>query len=198
MSSEEGQTIEFVPLLIFEEDYEILNDYPFIIRKKSNKRVLKESLNNYGYLVCALNGRQYKKHRLIGLQFLTNPDPVNNDVIDHVNRDRTDNHLSNLRWCSSSDNNRNKSSFKGVDYEYVDDIPDDAMIVDFYETRTEHHEFESYYFYNDVFYFFNGIKYRILHVNYNKSGNAFVSMRDVENRLVSVYYTKFQRQHDLI
>ena len=197
MSSEEGQTIEFVPLLNFEEDYEILNDYPFIIRKKSNHRVLKESLT-HGYVQVALNGKPYRKHRLIGIQFLPNPDPINNDVIDHINHNRADNHLSNLRWCSLTDNNINKSSNKGVQYEFIDDIPEDAIAVEWYETRTEHHEFESYYFYNDVFYFFNGIKYRILHVNYNKSGNAFVSMRDVENRLVSVYYTKFKRQYDLI
>ena len=31
--------IDFVPLLHFEKDYEILNQYPFTIRKKSNKRI---------------------------------------------------------------------------------------------------------------------------------------------------------------
>ena len=93
---------------------------------------------------------------------------------------------------------KNISSQNGIQYEFVDDIPDDSMNVDFYETKTEHHKFEFYYFYNDVFYFFNGIKYRILYVNYNKSGNAFVAMRDKNNRLVSVYYTKFKQQHDMI
>ena len=197
MTSDEGHVIEFVQLNGF-DDYEILNDFPFTIRKKANHKIVHQSLFNNGYLYVNLNCKPYLLHRLIALQFLENDDPIINDIIDHVNHDRTDNHLHNLRWCSSSDNSKNKSSHKGVDYEYVDDIPDDAMIVDFYETRTEYHAFESYYFYNDEFYFFNGIKYRILHVNYNKSGNAFVSMRDDENRLVSVYYTKFKRQHDLI
>ena len=142
MTSDEGHVIEFVQLNGF-DDYEILNDFPFMIRKKANKRVLKESLNNYGYIQVNLNGKPYRKHRLIGIQFLPNDDPINNDVIDHINHDKTDNHLSNLRWCSSSDNSKNKSSYKGVDYEYVDDIPDEAMVVDFYEIRTEHHEFES-------------------------------------------------------
>ena len=93
MTSSEGQTIDFVPLLNFEDNYEILNDYPFTIRKKANKRVLKESLSN-GYLVCTLNGKQYRKHRLIALQFLPNDDPINNDIIDHINRNRADNHLT--------------------------------------------------------------------------------------------------------
>ena len=198
MTSEEGQAVEFVPLNGF-DGYEILNNFPFMIRKKANKRVLKESLNNYGYIQVNLNGKPYRKHRLIALQFLPNDDPINNDVIDHISRDKTDNHLYNLRWCSSSDNSRNKSSHKGVDYEYVDDIPDESMVVDFYETRTEYHEFESYYYYyNDVFYFFNGIKYRILHVNYNKSGNAFVVMNDINNKRISVYINRFKQQHDLI
>ena len=197
MSSEEGQVVDFISLNGF-PDYEILNEYPFTIRNKSNKIELSETLNSGGYLVCRLNGRLYYKHRIIALQFLHNPDPINNDVIDHINHDRTDNHLHNIRWCSSSDNNRNKSSYNGVDYEFVDNIPDDAMIVDFYDTRNKHHEFEFYYFHNDVFYFYNGINYRILHVNYSKSGNAVVAMNDINNRRVSVYYTKFKQQHDLI
>ena len=199
MSSEEGSVVDFIPLKGFENDYEILNTYPFTIRKKSNKRVVKETLNKVGgYLRVTLNGKLYLKHRLIALQFLPNDDPINNDVIDHINHDKTDNHLSNLRWCSSSDNSKNKSSNKGVNYEFVDKIHDDAMIVEFYDTRNEHHEFEFYYFYNDVFYFFNGINYRILHVNYTKSGNSYVNMRDKNNNHVGVYINRFKQQHDLI
>ena len=206
MTSEEGQTIEFVPLLNFEDNYEILNDYPFTIRKKTNHRVLKESLS-HGYLVCTLNGKQYKKHRLIALQFLSNSDPINNDIIDHINRNKTDNHLSNIRWCSSTDNNRNRSSNKGIQSVFIDDIPDDAMVVDFYNTRTEHRVFDNdkyYYWFDetnneDVFYAkITDDIYKILHHNQNKSGNEFISMKDVNNILVSVYINKFKSQHDLI
>ena len=199
MSSEEGSVVDFIPLKGFENDYEILNEYPYTIRKKSNKRALSESLNKVGgYIRVNLNGKLYLKHRLIALQFLPNGDPINNDVIDHINRNRTDNHLHNLRWCSSSVNSKNKSSNNGIQYEFIDNIPDESMVVDFYDTRNNHHEFEFYYFYNDVFYFFNGINYRILHVNYNKSGNACVSMRDTNNRKISVYINRFKQQHDLI
>ena len=160
--------------------------------------MLSESVNSVGYIQVALNGKVYLKHRLIALQFLPNDDSINNDVIDHINRDRTDYHLSNLRWCSSSDNSKNKSSYKGVQYEFIDNIPDDAIVVEWYDTRNKHHEFESYYFYNDMFYFFNGIKYRILHVNYNKSGNAIVAMNDANNKRVSVMINRFKQQHDLL
>ena len=208
MSSEEGSVVDFIPLKGFENDYEILNTYHFTIRKKSNKRVVKETLNNVnGYLRVALNRKLYLKHRLIALQFLQNPDPINNDVIDHINHDKTDNHLSNLRFCSSSDNNRNKSSRNGIQYEFVDDIPDDAMVVDFYYTKTERREFdnEKYYYWfdednnKDVFYgkITNEV-YKILHHNISKSGNSYVSMIDNNNRTVNVMINRFKQQHDLI
>ena len=206
MTSEEGQAVEFVPLNGF-DSYEILNDFPFMIRKKANKRVLKESLNNYGYIQVNLNGKPYRKHRLIALQFLPNDDPINNDVIDHISRDKTDNHLYNLRWCSSSDNSRNKSSNKGVQTVFVDDIPDDAMVVDFYNTRTERRVFDNdkyYYWFDetnneDMFYAkITDDIYKILHHNLTKGGNEFVSMKDINNRIVSVYINKFKQQHDLL
>ena len=206
MSSEEGQVVEFVPLLNFEEDYEILNVYPFTLRKKANKRVLSESFRS-GYIRVCLNRKSYSLHRLIGLQFLPNPDPINNDVIDHINHNKTDNHLSNLRWCSSSDNSINKSIYKGIQAIYTDDIPDDVIVVDFYDTRTERRVFDEnkYYYYHDenndedVFYAkITDDIYKILHHNQNKSGNEFVQMNDVNNRPVSVMINRFKRQHDLI
>ena len=207
MSSSEGQIVEFVPLLNFEEDYEILNDYPFTIRKKSNKRVLKESVHSQGYIQVHLNGKTYLLHRLIALQFLPNPDTINNDVIDHINHNRADNHLSNLRWCSSTENSRNKSSNKGIQAIYTDDIPDDVMVVDFYDTRTERRVFDEgkyYYWFDetnieDVFYakITNDI-YKILHHNLTKGGIEYVYAKDINNRLVGVMINRFKQQHDLI
>ena len=53
----------YVDLLNFENDYEILNQYPFTIRRKSNKRELNEKLDTYGYIRVYLNRKPYKKHR---------------------------------------------------------------------------------------------------------------------------------------
>ena len=205
---EANQTVEFKPLKGFEHDYEILSVYPFTIRRKDNHYVIKDTFDNStGYIKNYLNRKKYLKHRLIALQFLPNDDPINNDVIDHIDHNRSNNHLSNLRWCSSSNNNYNKSSHFGIQYEYVDDIPDDALVVDFYDTRTERREFEQnkyYYWFNeetneDVFY--SKIEkdiYKILHINTNKSGNQFVQLRDVNNRICSVMINRFKQQHDLL
>ena len=203
----EEPVVEFVPLLHFEADYEILNHYPFTIRKKSNHRVLRESDRGNGYIQINLNGKPYYKHRLISLQFLPNPDPINFDVIDHLNHDRTDNRLENLRWCSSSTNSKNKSSHKGVRYEFIDDIPDESTVIDFYVMKNgERREFEEgkyYYFHDesnneDKFYGrITDYLYKILHVNINKSGNEFIRIIDINNKAVSVYINKYKYQHDL-
>ena len=200
--------VEFVPLLNFEADYEILNQYPFTIRKKSNKRVLKESVNKLsGYIDVNLNQKIYLKHRLIALQFLPNDDPINNDVIDHINHDRTDNHLNNMRWCSQSANQYNKSYYKGVQYEFIDDIPNDSMMIDFYETKTARREFEAnkYYYYHDetnnedIFYGrITDNVYKVLHHNIAYSGNEYVNLRDINNKVVGLMINKFKHQHDLL
>lgn len=46
-------------------------------------------------------------HRLVALAFLQNPNNLR--TVDHINRDRQDNHVSNLRWASHSDQNANQN-----------------------------------------------------------------------------------------
>ena len=68
------------------------------------------------------------------------------------------------------------------------------MIVDHYN----HHTFDNYYYFEDTFYFYNGLKYRVLHVYQNKSGNYYVHMTNTERKNICVYYTQFKQQYDLI
>ena len=197
---------EFEPLKGFENDYEIQKEFPFVIKNKKTGRILAEGEYRQNVYPCvSLNNKIYYKHILVAKQFIENPD--NLPQVDHINHDRSDYHLSNLRYVSSSDNCRNKSSHLSIKYEFVDDIPDDAMIIDFYETKTERREFEEnkYYYYfdesNNEDKFYAKITdniYKILHINTNKSGNEFVSLRDVENKTVGVYINRFKHQHDLI
>ena len=112
---------EFIPLLNFENDYEILNEYPFTIRRRRDGYVISESLNSGGYPQVKLNGDSYYKHVLIAKQFI--PNPENLPCVDHYNHDRTDYHLVNLRWCNQSNNQFNKSSHLGVEYTFHDSIP---------------------------------------------------------------------------
>ena len=194
-SRESENVCEFVDLLNH-DDYEILNEYPYTIRKKSNHYVLKEWDNGNGYIRVKLNGRNYLKHRLVAEQFLPNNDSEHKTQVDHINHDESDYHLSNLRWVSPSTNQKNKSSNNGVKYTYVDYISDKAIVV----TDYEKHEFEEYYYDEtvDKFYYFNGIQYRELHINEHKNGSKYFNMKSTENKKINIYYSKFKKLYGLI
>lgn len=173
--------------------YEILTVYPYTIRRRDNHHVVVESTNNQKhYTRLLLNGKKYQKHRIIAEQFI--PNPNNLPEIDHINHDKNDNRIENLRWCSSSDNQKNKASYNGVNALYVDEIHEDSLVVDHYNQ----HSFEGYYYYDNTFYFYNGIQYRVLHVCKSKSNKLFVHMTSTEHKNISVYYTQFKQQYDLI
>ena len=176
------------------EDYEIFDQYPFYIRKKKNGKIVKESNDGHGYVQVHLNGDTYKKHRIVAVQFLPNDEPLIKTEVDHINRDKTDYRLENLRWCSPSQNCLNKSSYNNVDCEIIDyeETPDDLVEVRDYGK----HEFEDYYYSpdNNLFYFDTGVNLRILHINFKKeNGLAYVCARNTENKKVQIYFTKFKR-----
>ena len=192
---EEEQNDEWIRLSNH-PDYEINVNYPHQIRKSKTKRIIKEFVNTNGYIRLTLNKKIFYKHRIIAEQFIENDDPENKTEVDHINRDKTDNHIENLRWCSHSDNNKNKASFKGVIVDYIDSVPNDTIEVNEFNG----HEFEFYYYSQseDTFYYYNGLKYRKLHVNINKINNsAFVHMTDKNNFNCCVYINKFKREFDI-
>lgn len=69
-------------------------------------RELKQRLNSDGYycVTVGVNGNRtvMRVHRIIALAFIENP--LNLPEVDHIDNDRTNNHVSNLQWISSSDN----------------------------------------------------------------------------------------------
>jgi hypothetical protein len=104
-------------------NYDIQNQYPFQIRKRSNQRIIALIRDNStGYIRVYIDGRLDGHHRIIARQFLANPD--NLLEIDHINHVKDDNHLDNLRWVSCSDNHRNMTSYSGRTVEYFDRLPE--------------------------------------------------------------------------
>ena len=179
---------------VVDKDYEIWNKYPYSIRRKGKDRIITESIDDDGYVHCTLNRKRLFKHRIVAQQWLENDEPETKRFIDHKNRNRTDNRLINLRWVSASENNMNKTASRSGVFEYVDEIPNDSIeVLDYGE-----HEFEDLYYYDNCFYWFSGINYRKLHICYNKTGYALVHVRDVECKLVQIYYSKFKRMYDLL
>ena len=88
-----------------------------IIRTIKNKRTLKPRLKK-GYWVVNLskNGvkNQYSIHRLLAIEFLPNSKQL--EFVDHIDRNRTNNSLSNLRWVDRLENNSNRLFIKDNPY----------------------------------------------------------------------------------
>ena len=124
---------------VVDSDYEIYTEYPYQIRRKSNKRIIKESKQHKNkdnsYIVCMLNQKLYLKHRLIALQFIENDDPDNKSFIDHINHIRSDNRIENLRWVNNSENIKNRSYYKNNIFEYTANIDEDSIVVDTYNNH---------------------------------------------------------------
>lgn len=59
-----------------------------------------------GYLRVAINNRQYLVHRLVAETFI--PNPENKPEIDHIDRNRANNKVENLRWVTRSENCLNR------------------------------------------------------------------------------------------
>ena len=64
------------------------------------------SKNRWGYMRVRVNGKDYSVHRLVAGTFLHNQD--NKPQVDHINRNKTDNRVQNLRWVTRTENNRNR------------------------------------------------------------------------------------------
>lgn len=110
------------PVAMLREVFSIDPNDGMLIRRVATKRcaVGEEAgyPNNIGYRQVALCGRIYSVHRIAwALYYGEHP----NGEIDHINGNRSDNRLCNLRLATSSQNNqnrrlssRNKSGVKGV------------------------------------------------------------------------------------
>ena len=71
-------------------------------------RILKGNVKENGYIKVDLYNNYKMKtvyiHRLVGLAFIENDDPINKTQINHKDEDKTNNHVSNLVFVTPKEN----------------------------------------------------------------------------------------------
>lgn len=82
------------------------------VRNIKRQTLLRAGNNRLGYLQYSLYGdngekKTLKLHRLVALAFIPNPDEKPH--IDHIDRNKLNNSISNLRWVTRTENNQNAS-----------------------------------------------------------------------------------------
>ncbi|CAL6113437.1 HNH_endonuclease [Hexamita inflata] len=110
--------------------------------------------NEFGY-------SQFFIHRLVSEAFLGEC-PENHEV-DHIDRNRQNNQLSNLRYVTKSQNSRNRSSYQGHSAEYFQVLPSTCIKFNTYQ----HHTFDRYFIdtESNQLYSFDNNQYRKLILN---------------------------------
>ena len=115
-----------------EEIYIQIKDFPNYhvsnfgnVKNNKTGKVLKQGTSGYGYNTVSLrlnNGTKSKYiHKLVAEAFLTND--KGKTYVDHINNNKSDNNVLNLRWATQQENIRNTrlsrnntSGYKGVSY----------------------------------------------------------------------------------
>lgn len=96
-----GETVPRFVIIPNFENYKI-NEFGEIYNIKRNTKISTYiGIDNYEHCVLYRNGKRYRKrvHSLMGKAFLGNP-----QVVDHIDHNKSNNRLNNLRGCSHKDN----------------------------------------------------------------------------------------------
>jgi hypothetical protein len=96
-----------------DEIWKKIDEYEYFVsnrgRVKNTKNyIMKQHLNKDGYFRIGLSNNNKHKNflvsRLVAIAFI--PNPHNLPQADHMNKNRTDNNVDNLRWVTSMENNQ--------------------------------------------------------------------------------------------
>lgn len=100
------------------EEWKVIIDFPAYYistfgnvkttHKNKNKLLIQKNRGEYKYVRLCNKGieKSFAVHRLVAIMFIPNND--NKPFIDHINRNKYDNNINNLRWATRSENGINR------------------------------------------------------------------------------------------
>lgn len=116
------------------------------VKKKNNGRILKlQEHNGYKRVYLYVNGKQKKRrvHRLVAIAFIGMPKDENKLFVNHIDGNKSNNHVSNLEWVTHKENIYHAIKNKRIDCQFdykkslKRDVEKDVKVIRYLYETTE-------------------------------------------------------------
>lgn len=176
----------FVDIDGYEGLYQV-NKRGEVKNKKLNRLMKCGVYKNSGYQVVNLRKdskpTSFKVHRIVASTFLNNP--LRLTIVDHMNNDRTNNHINNLRFVTQKDNVIN-ATFGNE----LETIPEQATKIE----SIRGFEFDNLYYFDCKFYQDHGLKKRVYN-GYKVGKQLRWIILDKTGKQIQFYQSQFLKDH---